>query len=344
MRFRPATSTRVPSSSFFAELYLTPGPREIGVTGDNSYATLYGSEWLFLIEETTRILRAYQRLDGEWVERTDDARMPPIVGQAMPESVRRLSGTFDQSARAVIAYEVGEGVVTGTRWDPTLNEYKQNIDFSGTDPCVVIDAAWSQDIPNSDVLVFYLSPDRRRVRCRVQRDLYAVEHELWAFDAPVILDRVVAAPIRYQALLSDAEGVPLPDALVSNPYPYPAFDAIQANAEGPTAGDYALVVLSGELAEELTATATGPASGAYADPVINHELTGEGIDAAATGPTGGDYVSVIINYGLSGEGIDAEASGPTGGDYVLVVLETSLSGEGINATATSPAGGSYDPA
>lgn len=339
-RFRPVVSRRVPSGTHFAELYLTPGPQEIGVTGDNSYEALYGSEWLFMIEDDTRLLRAYQNVDSVWVERTTDPRMPPIVGQEMDASVRRLSGTFDQSARAVIAYEVGEGVVTGTRWDPQENQYKQNIDFAGTDPQTIIDAWWSGDIPSSDVLVFYLSPDRTRVCCRVQRDLYAVEHELWTFAAPVILDRVVAAPIRYQVLLSDASGVPLQEVLVSDPYPYWALEMLAAGAAGPTAGDYAQVVIPIDLTESLSVAALGPSSGAYADPLIEYALTGEALSVTATGPNDGAYAEAILEHMLA-ERLGVNAAGPSSGAYTNVVIETSLDGETLSVAASGPTGGTY---
>lgn len=340
--FRPVSTLRTPSNSRFLEMFLAPGPNQIGETGDNSYQTLFGRDWLLVWDREDLRLHLYQEaLDGSWIEVTTE--LPPIFAAPVAGGSRRFSFAFDQSARIIVAYEDDVGMVRVTRWDASLNQYVQNVTFAGADPCVVMDAAWSHDVPSSDVLLFYLSADRTRVLCRVQRDVYAVEHELWTFDEPVILDRVMTAPIRYQVLISDAEGTPLPDALISDPYPYLAFDQMQAAASGPTAGDYVQVVILIELAEGLNVAATGPTGGVYADPIISHELTGEGIDAAATGPTGGAYVSVIINYEHTDpDGIEADATGPTGGDYVFAVLEHELTGEGINATATGPTGGSYD--
>lgn len=335
-------SRRSPSGTHFAELFLAPGPEVIGQTGDNSYAAMFGRNWLLVWDRDTGFLHAFQETSGEWLEVTEE--LPPVFDAGAPVGSRRWSLAFDQAARVILAYEDADGVVRVTRWDPSVNQYVQNVSFAGVDPCVVIDAAWALDIPQSDVLLFYLSPDRTRVLCRVQRDLYAVEHEIWDCETPVILDRVIATPLRYQVLVSDVTGTPLPEMLLSALYPYLAFDHMAATATGPSAGEYELVVLTYDLDEDIAVTATGPSGGAYADPVINYELTGDTLEAQATGPSGGDYVSVIINYGLSGEGIDAEASGPTGGDYLLAVIETSLSGEGINATATGPTGGSYDPA
>lgn len=314
----------------------SPGPPAIGDTGDNSPGHMMGSTWLLQVCP-----------DGSWVlYREDRGRLEVVPFDDPPDPVtataRHVSLCFDQSARVVLAWE-DQGIIKVRRWDPSQNEYIENVSFAGCDPVVVFDAEWSLDLPQSDVLLFYLSPDRERVLCRVQRDIYAVEHEIWDYETPVILDRVIATPLRYQVLVSDATGTPLPEMLLSALYPYLAFDSLTAVAAGPSAGEYELVVLTYDLAEGIAVTATGPSGGAYADPVINYELTGDALEAQATGPSGGAYAEAIINYQLAEE-LDAVAEGPTGGDYVLAVIETSLSGEGINATATGPTGGSYDPA
>lgn len=334
-------SRRSPSGTHFAELFLAPGPEVIGQTGDNSYGAMFGRNWLLVWDRDTGFLHAFQETSGEWLEVTEE--LPPVFDSPAPEGSRRWSLAFDQAARVILAYEDAEGVVRVTRWDASLNEYVQNVTFAGVDPCVVMDASWRYLVPDSDVLLFYLSADRTRVLCRVQRDVYAVEHEIWDYGQPVILDRVIATPLRYQVLVSDATGTPLTEMLLSALYPYPAFDHMVATAAGPSAGEYELVVLTYDLDEGIAVTATGPSGGAYADPVINYELTGDALEAQATGPSGGAYAEAIINYQLAEE-LDAVAEGPTGGDYVLAVIETSLSGEGINATATGPTGGSYDPA
>lgn len=340
--FRPATSLRTPSNSFFAELYLTPGPQEIGVTGDNSYGALYGSEWLFMIEHETRILRAYQRVGGTWLERTDDPRMPPIVGQTMPESVRRLSGTFDQSARAVIAYEDAEGIVRVTRWDPSENQYVQNVTFAGVDPCVVMDASWSLSVPGSDVLLFYLSPDRTRVLCRVQRDVYAIEHEIWDYGAPVILDRVIAAPIRYQLLVSDAAGVPLLEALVSDPYPYPGVDAVASSATLTGGGQLIQVVLTPALpTQRLGVTAAVTGAGALGDPILDvawaDALT---TSAAVTGS--GAYEPAIISAPHT-DSLSPIVSVTGSGAMPVVVIEYFAPLEALDASVGVSGGGTYGP-
>lgn len=247
--FRPRVSQRVPSETWFAELATAPGPQVIGVTGDNSFDTLFGREWLLEWSVEDDHLRLYQESathPGEWQRVTSP--LPPVFDSPLPATARRVSFAFDQSARMVVAYE-DEGVIKVTRWDPSLNQYVQNVSFAGVDPQLFMDATladpdgfpedvraaaqagvrvlfeWLPDgswresaIPDSDVVLFYLTTDRTGVRARVQRQLYQTVHELHDYDAPVILDRVMPLPGAYQLLVSDAVGSALEHALVSDPY------------------------------------------------------------------------------------------------------------------------------
>lgn len=191
------------------------GPVAIGATGDNSLASLTDGTWLLQVclDGSWVIYRAEG--DGLIVETFDDP--PDPVG---PEA-RHISLAFDQSARIALAWEEEE-VIRVRRWDATAGEYIENVSFSGVDPCLVLDATLARYVPGSDVLLFYLSTDRERVCCRVQRDVYAVEYELWDYETPVVLDRALALPWRYELLVSDEHGDPLPNMLISAIYPYRA--------------------------------------------------------------------------------------------------------------------------
>ena len=184
------------------------GPPAIGDTGDNSPGHMLGTTWLLQVCPS-----------GDWVlYREEGGQLEAMAFDDPPDAVgataRHVSLAFDQAARVVLTWEEG-GFINVRRWDPTANEYIKNVSFAGHDPCGVIDASWSLEIPGSDVLLFHLSPDRSRVLCRVQRDVYATEYLIWDYSAPDILDRVIALPYRYQVLVSDATGMPLPDVLIS---------------------------------------------------------------------------------------------------------------------------------
>lgn len=336
--FRPAVSRRVPSQSSFAELFLFPGPQEIAETGDNSYGTLFGSDWLLLIEAGTRVLMAFQRVNGAWVDRTGDPRMPPIVGTVLPEDVRRLSGAADQAARLVVAFEDGAGLVRVTRWDPGENSYVQNVTFSGRDPCVAMDASWAYRVPDSDVLLFYLSPDRTRVLCRVQRDVYGTEYELWDYGAPVILDRVIALPYKYQVLVSDATGSPLPDALISELYPVTVGGRLSLTAATATGGSYDLRVARHVVGASVGVLGAGPQGGGYFEPLLETNLAGS-LAAFGVGPHSGVYAEALLKTSNS-DALSIVVPGPHSGVFTPVVLATDYS-SGVDISGAGPSGGTY---
>jgi hypothetical protein len=212
-------SDRVPSGTHFAELFLAPGPQAIGATGDNGYEALYGRSWLLVWDRDDGYLHLFQEQPGgDWLEVVAD--LPPVFAGPAPTGSRRWSLAFDQSARVILAYEDATGIVRVTRWDPGSNAYVQNVSFAGADPCLAIDASWSRNVSDSDVLLFYLDPTRHQVTCRVQREIYATEHALHTYEQAVIFDRVIASPLRYQLLLSDATGSVLETVLLSELYPY----------------------------------------------------------------------------------------------------------------------------
>lgn len=324
--FRPKVSERVPSRTWFAELATAPGPQVIGQTGDNSYDTLFGREWLLEWSVEDDKLRLYQESlphPGEW-ERVLSP-LPPIFDAPLPATSRRVTFCFDQSARIIVAYE-HEGIVKVTRWDANLNQYLQNVSFTGADPYLAMDATWVRYIPGSDVLLFYLSSDRQKVMCRVQRETYAVEHELYAYDAPVILDRAYQLPWRYQVLLADAAGEPLDHALISGQYPIRTVVVLDADGR----------VIDGlyeQVAEALehTITVEGDAfvaAGAYEAPITDYahviSLEGDGVVHS------GLYEAVVelVEHTVTVDGDGAIASGSYDGPATQVLHTVAVEGDG----------------
>ena len=228
---RPALGTRGTEGYRYAELFLALGPQAIGDTGENTLDDLIGRVWALVLTRERR-LELYQRAAdaSTWTRVTE--LLPPLFEQAQPEGRRRFSIAFDQSSRAIVAYEEAETVYL-TRWDTSENEYIQNVTIPGVDPITALDATWSYNVSDSDVLLFYLSPDRTRLLARIQRQLFAIEVELHDYGAPVVLDRVTRLPLRYQVLASDEAGDPLEDAgarvgLLSDLYPVPASETLAA--------------------------------------------------------------------------------------------------------------------
>lgn len=334
--FRPRVSQRVPSETWFAELATAPGPQAIGVTGDNSFDTLFGREWLLEWSVEDDHLRLYQESvthPGEWERVTSP--LPPVFDSPLPATARRVSFAFDQSARMIVAYE-DEGVIKVTRWDADTNQYLQNVSFDGHDPLVVMDATWVGRIPDSDVLLFYLSPDRQTVLCRVQRETYANEHELHQYDAPVILDRVAPLAYRYQLLLADASGEPLDHALVSSLYP------LATRAELRVAGEFhggAYDLVAREYQPTVAVALAGEfTAGALTLPVVKVEPF---VSVSVAGAlVAGAIEDVVTKYQpqldvrLAGEFVSGEFADI--GTRVERTLALGLAGEFV--------GGAYEPA
>jgi hypothetical protein len=343
----PRLSTRGLAGYTYAEAFLALGPQSIGVTGENTVQDIIGRVWALVLTREQR-LELYQRDAAAPTWQRVTALLPPLFAQTQPADRRRYSLAFDQSARVTVAYEdTSDGNVRVTRWDPSANAYVQNVTFAGRDPCLQFDAVWAFDIPQSDVLIFYLSTDRTKLMCRVQRDLYAVAYELHDYAQPVVLDRVVRLPLRYQVLASDANGDPLEDAgervaLVSALYPYLGTDTTTALVAPPTDGAYVQVIIPTEGGDAMLASMTsGPTSGLYAFPLIEYEDGDAMLASMTSGPTAGAYLLPIIFT----EGDDAATgtltSAPTSGLYELVVVETTGSDEATATLASGPTGGTY---
>jgi hypothetical protein len=251
-RFNPARGVRGTAGYEYYELSLALGPEQVGITGDNSYEVLYGREWMMLVDAETRELRLYQQDEvGSWTRVTTG--LPGLFDSPIPEGPKRFTFAFDQSARVIVVYEQA-GLIFVTRWNPFTNAYVQNVSFAGTDPCLLMDATvadprgfpaaadgwgvreayyagirvlyeWIPDgvfrdtpIPDSDVVLFYLTPDRLEVKARAQRQLYATVNNVWTFTEPVVMDRAVALSGKYQLLVGDAAGDKRDDMLISNAY------------------------------------------------------------------------------------------------------------------------------
>ena len=244
------------------------GPQAIGVTGDSRLSDLIGRVWAFLFCDNDdwyllqwvgpdHLETAPGLTSPGWLHVVDpQLTLPPLTAGVQ----RRFSAAFDQSARLTVAYEEAQTVKV-TRWDNDAGQYVQNVTFSGADPCLVFDATWAYDIPQSDVLVFYLdAATRSKLKCRVQRDVYSVEHELWDYGQPVVLNRVTRLPLQYQVLASDEAGAPITHVgtrvgLLSDLYPYPGADHLTASGGVTDAVRHTHALVIHEGRDGITASA-----------------------------------------------------------------------------------------
>ena len=333
----PKISTRGTHPMYYPEFAMCLGPEALGVTGDNTFETLYGREWavLFCDDNTLHFLQwegggegAPPGLEaGGWAVVVDPLlTLPTFTG-----AERSFSLAFDQSARIVFAYELA-GIIRVTRWDTALGAYVQNVTFAGVDPNLLMDATvvdprlyptqasdgwsvrdaydrgvrvffqWIPDmqwretaIPDSDVLLFYLSADRLEVRARTQRELYETPVTLYTHASPLVFDQALPITARYQLLVSEAPGTPLSDVLVSDPYVTQFVISPVASDEfvGGTAADDARVdvlVYRESLVDPLPSTATPET--VRVEVVVYREVVADALDSTATAE--GIRVEVLV--------------------------------------------------
>src|SRR5690606_3102017 len=170
----------------------SPGPVELATTGDGSYQTLFGENWLAQIcQDGTWVL--YKRISNETLEVVTWDVEPPTVAI----TARHPTLCFDQAARPVIAWEDDQGVRL-REYNETTQQYQFIGPFEGCDPVLLADSTINGHVPGSDVILFYLSTDRERLCYRIQSENFDTEHEHYDFARPTVLDAQDVGSWRYQ--------------------------------------------------------------------------------------------------------------------------------------------------
>lgn len=354
------------SKTYAPEVRLAPGPRAMGETGDGSYATLYGYAWAGVLDRVQRRFRLFQaQVPGEGPWALNDPRGPEVavwVEVEVPplphpvEEVAHMGLAFDQAARHVVCYE-HHGYVWVRQWDPVTQAFVMRGPWPGHDPVIVNDATVGYYPPDSDVLLFHLSEDRRTLIMRVQRELYESAHVLRSFEGPVVLDAALALPFQIEVLGSlleslDATGYVLRSAL----YPLHLSDTLgMSTLTPPATGAYIPIVIVSDLGSESLgqASLSAPTSAAYTPIVIVVTLPIDSLGTATLGaPVSGAYLPVVVVSDLGLEALGrAILSAPGSGAYALVVVVVDTTQPGYTspdllgqATLSAPASGSYSPA
>lgn len=338
---RPLLSRRTPSDTFFPEYFLARGPRAVGDTGSGSARDYVTTAWALSVATGSRLVSLWRQQNDAW----EHVETPghPIIGQVAPAGSRRFSLAFDQAAQPTVAYEQLSDVHV-TRYDSVSGGYVQNVSVPGVDPILVLDAAWHGSIGGSDLLLFHLSADRTQVIARVQSEIWATPHTLHNYGVPVILDRVVPLPFRYQLLLSDATGEPQALQLLSDFYPVPAEDNLGVVGYPPASGSYVNVVMrAGDYADSISAAGLPPSGGAYAEAIELLEFGPDAVSATGLPPSGGAYAPAMEYVEPDADAVTATGLPPTGGEIVNVTIR--LPNEHLDeleVTAFPPSGGAYE--
>ncbi|MCS7226850.1 MAG: hypothetical protein NZ821_07665 [Gloeomargarita sp. SKYB31] len=337
----------------------------MGDTGDGSYSTLYGYAWAAILDRAQRRMRLFQAqvpAEGPWP--LSDPRGPEVavwVEVEIPplphpvEEVQHLALAFDQAARHVVAYE-RQGQVWVRQWDPITQTFIMRGPWPGHDPVLINDAVVGYYPPDSDVLLFHLSPDRRSLIMRVQRELYATAGVIQTFDQPVVLDQAVALPYQLE-LLGSTEGSLDTTGYVVRSQVYPVYsqDVLGGVAlTPPLAGDYIPIVIILDMSTDGLGSAAlaQPTSGEFVSIVVILDMPTDGLGSAALAqPTSGEFVSIVIILDMPTDNLSTTLSAPVNASYYLAVIVVDLTGTGYispevisEVTLQTPSTGAYERA
>jgi len=150
------------------------------------------------------------------------------------------------------------------QWDPFSQQYVLRGPFAGHDPVLAVDALMA-GVEDSDVLLFHLSQDRKRIIMRVQRERYLTPHVVHDGGAPLVLDQAVITSWRVELLGSPLSALDQSLAWLSNIYPVRRRSGIAIDAEVAEGrvkeaifrSASALLSLSSSLAEGTLSGSTG---------------------------------------------------------------------------------------
>lgn len=317
----------------------SPGPVELATTGDGSYQTLYGENWLAQIcQDGTWVL--YKRIDNEALEVTEWDVIPPTVAI----TARHVTLCFDQAARPAIAWEDAEGVRL-REYNEVTQQYHFIGPFSGCDPVLLTDATINYRVAGSDVVLFYLSEDRTKFNYRIQSENFATEHQHYDFGEAVVLDAQDVGSWRFQLKYGDEHGTvtgPLADdftALWSDLYPVFVDERMGAAVHGLEDGEYVLVVVKHSGEDDMVASVGALADGVLASVILKHSGE-EGLDALVGALEAGELKNVILKY-TSEDEMEATVASLGDGAYVLAVIKRDPVTEGMTGVVGTLEGGAY---
>src|SRR5690606_26569958 len=297
----------------------SPGPVELASTGDGSYGTLFGENWLAQVCQDGT-WRLYKRLSNETLEVVPWDVEPPTVAI----SARHPTLCFDQAARPAIAWEDDEGVRL-REYNEVAQSYHFVGPFPGCDPVLLTDATINYRVAGSDVVLFYLSPDRTKLMYRIQSENFATEHEHHDFGEAVVLDAQDVGSWRFQLKFADEHGTvdgPLADgftALWSDLYPVYADEHLGASVHGLEDGEYVLVVVKASGEDGMTASVGALADGVLAS-VILRQSGADGVTALVGALEAGELRHVIL-YAAGSDDLEATVASLGDGALVLAVIK-----------------------
>jgi len=311
-------------------------------TGDGSFLTLYGANWLAEICDDGT-WRLYQRTGDETLSVVPWDVEPPTVSM----SARHPSLAFDQAAKPAIAWEDDSGIWL-REFDEAAGVYDFIGPFAGVDPVLLCDATVNYHVGGSDVVLFYLSEDRLTLNYRIQSENFATEHAHHTFADAVVLDVQDIGGYRFQLRYSDSAGAVIGTpgdgftALLSDVYPIYVSEDLSVSVGSLEDGVYTLVVLTRpEVTESVSATVGALADGVLLNVILQRSEVIETIDAVV-GPLGdGVLFYAIIPRSEVVDAVDAVVGALEDGVLFYVIIQRSEVIDTLTGTVGSLEDGAY---
>jgi hypothetical protein len=238
----------------------------------------------------------------------------------------KLSLSPDQNSRRVIAW-TENGVCTVSR---IFANADRRDSFEGED-CVLFWDGWllGADATGTatDVIAFYLSPDRLEVRYRLQVENYGVERVYGTLNEPCSLDAVARNGLNLALYLSPKGSRRETRALVSAPYPVRLGDGARIGV-ALQAGDYFEVIVLCDPTLETVGVGAALQSGNITETVVTRDAVLETVSVNVALHNGQNTETIIMRDGIE-EACSLSSALQTGAYLEVIVSSDPLADAAI---------------
>ncbi len=227
---------------------------------------------------------------GNLIDTTPLAPFPQLIYG----NVSNLSLAFDQAGRNIIAWEENNQLYI-RQYDLGVNGYSNRGPFAGHDPIIYSEKSASRTNENSNLLLFYLSANRKTLKYRKQNDLYLIEYVLETYEDEKELTGISTGTFQYHIALGENEG----DIVFnSDLYPYLAKDILLITTGQPSSSllDNVVSKYDDPDSESILIETSQPSPSYYENNLIITHRVSDLLDIDTTEPQKALLDSVVVVY------------------------------------------------
>jgi hypothetical protein len=257
-----------------------------------------------------------RRLHLSLIQDKRDSSPAPFGLESFAESLDRISLSFDQNGRRVLALSAS-GIITVSRVIPGPPLAQESISWSGVDGLAWFDG-YLRDVSSgeaTDTMVFYLPESRDRVFFRIQSENFAVERTYLMLVQPSSLDHIALSQNRLILYVTDKSG--LTSSVVSERYPLHFADAMVSSAVIVSGVDFPTVLSPDASSDSMTSSAL-ILSGVDLSTVLSLDASSDSMTSSALILSGVD-LSTVISLDASGDSMTSSAAIVSGADVETVI-------------------------